>query len=73
MNDNTVSSPEIFKRKYDTFFNSKVKQALRNQDIRRLTKMAQGVMIGYGEIWISNITGNDSDVYKITSINYRAF
>ena len=51
--------------------NQKVQQALKEQDFRRIFRNYHGVMIGNGEIWISNISETENENYKITSINYR--
>jgi hypothetical protein len=71
LNDKTISSAGIFLQQYDQVFNEPVKSALKNQDLKSIFRNSQGVMIGNGEIWISNISESENEVYKITSINFK--
>jgi hypothetical protein len=71
LNDKTISSADIFLQQYDRVFNESVKSALRSQDLKRIFRNSQGVMIGNGEIWISNISESEKEIYKITSINFK--
>lgn len=70
LNDKKISSAKIFLQQYDKFFNEKVKKALQQQKLNRLFRNYHGVMIGNGDLWITNISETDKENYKITSINY---
>lgn len=52
---------------YDQIITAKVKHALQTQTYETLFANWQGVMVGNGEIWFSNV--GDTDRIKITAIN----
>lgn len=57
-----------FIKNYDLVFNKKVKDAVNNQNIDEIWRNYSGVMIGNGEIWFNQLSGEKG--YWITAINY---
>jgi hypothetical protein len=61
------------KKHAKTIFNTKLKEAVRNQSSDALFKNWQGIMIGDGEIWFSEIGQTNKNatvwVYRIIAIN----
>jgi hypothetical protein len=71
LNDKTISSASVFLQKYETVFNEKVKKALNNENLSQIFRRSNGVVIGDGDIWINNVSKNNGEEYRITSINYK--
>jgi hypothetical protein len=68
-----LKNKEDLKKHAKTIFNAKLKDAIRNQSSNSLFKNWQGVMIGDGEIWFSEIGQTNEHgtawVQRIIAIN----
>lgn len=63
---NCKSAP-AFRKQYSTFFNSKVKSSVANQDIDKFFANYNGAMTGDGELWFNEINGH----YFVITINNK--
>lgn len=61
----TVKTPDDFMKQYDQLITPKVKNAVASINFRQIFRNQKGVMIGNGELWISQ----DGKEYKIIAIN----
>lgn len=64
---NGIKDQADFVERYDQIFTEEVKTAVIQQDVEKMFKNYQGVMVGNGEIWFSAIGGKNE--YWITAIN----
>lgn len=62
-----IKDQQQFLGQYDTYFNERVKKALREQNLRQVFRNARGAMIGNGELWFTQ----EGNRFKITAINYK--
>jgi len=73
-----LKTAKDFKKHAKIILNERLKSILRKQSIKTLFKNWQGIMVGDGEIWFSEVEENtnkaskDSWVYRITAINLDA-
>jgi len=61
-----IKDKAAFLKKYDNYFNEKVKLALAQQNLRQIFRSSQGAMIGDGQLWFSE----NASRFSIISINY---
>ncbi len=62
-----VKTAQQFLPEYDTYINTKVKNALKAQSLSQLFRNVNGVMIGRGELWL----GETEHGYRIIGINNK--
>ena len=62
----SIRRPQQAVGNYDTIFSSDLRKVLSDQKIWQLESMTDGVAIGNGNIWVSDVSGKGD--FKVTSI-----